>query len=40
MYAKETGKDGIPYVMIGGFLGAVLGEVIFEKIKSNNNTKK
>ena len=40
MYAKETGKDGVPYVMIGGFLGAVIGEVIFEKIKSNNNAKK
>ena len=40
MYAKETGKDGVPYVMIGGFVGAVIGEVIFEKMKSNNNTKK
>lgn len=40
MYAKETGKDGVPYVMIGGFVGAVIGEVIFEKIKSNNDAKK
>ena len=40
LYAKETGKDGVPYVMIGGFVGAVIGEVIFEKTKSNNNAKK
>lgn len=27
-YAKETQKDVVPYVMIGGFIGAVIGEVI------------
>ncbi len=37
LYAKESGKDGVPYVMIGGFLGAVLGEVIFDKIKNIKN---
>lgn len=37
VYAKETGKDGVPYVMIGGFLGAVIGEIIFEKIKTNKH---
>ena len=40
LYAKEAGKDGVPYVMIGGFVGAVIGEVIFEKIKANNDAKK
>jgi predicted Na+-dependent transporter len=27
-YAKQTQKDVVPYVMIGGFLGAILGEAI------------
>jgi uncharacterized membrane protein YfcA len=30
-YAKEAGKDAVPYVMIGGFLGAIIGETIAEK---------
>jgi uncharacterized membrane protein YfcA len=36
-YAKETQKDTIPFVMIGGFMGAVIGEVIVGAIKSNKN---
>ena len=39
-YAKESGKDAVPYMMLGGFLGAVVGEVIFEKLKSNDNAGK
>jgi predicted Na+-dependent transporter len=27
-YAKQTQKDVVPYVMIGGFLGAIVGEII------------
>jgi uncharacterized membrane protein YfcA len=27
-YAKEVQKDVMPYVMIGGFVGAMLGEII------------
>ncbi len=27
-YAKQTHKDAVPYVMIGGFIGALLGETI------------
>ena len=27
-YAKQTGKDATPFVMVGGFLGALLGELI------------
>ena len=38
-YAKETGKDAVPYVMIGGFIGAVIGEVITGAIKDNTNQK-
>jgi hypothetical protein len=27
-YAKKQGKDAVPYTMIGGFLGALAGELI------------
>ena len=27
-YAKEAQKDAVPYVMIGGFIGAIIGESI------------
>lgn len=27
-YARETQKDVVPYVMVGGFVGAILGEAI------------
>lgn len=27
-YARTTEKDVVPYVMIGGFIGAILGEAI------------
>ena len=32
-YAKESSKDVVPYVMIGGFIGAVIGEVVVGAIK-------
>lgn len=35
-YAKETGKDAVPYVMMGGFVGAIIGETLAENIKSKN----
>jgi uncharacterized membrane protein YfcA len=38
-YAKQAQKDAVPYVMVGGFIGAIIGEIIFEKIKSNNNAR-
>ena len=38
-YAKEAQKDAVPVMMIGGFLGAVAGEVIFEKLKNLKNGK-
>lgn len=34
-YAKETQKDSVPYVMLGGFLGSVIGEVLVEKISKS-----
>jgi uncharacterized membrane protein YfcA len=32
-YARAAEKDAAPYVMIGGFLGSLLGEVIAERVK-------
>lgn len=37
-YARETGKDAVPFVMVGGFLGSIIGETIVEVAK-NRNTK-
>lgn len=35
-YAKETGKDAVPFVMVGGFIGSIIGETIVEVSKSRN----
>ncbi|MEI9909788.1 MAG: hypothetical protein WDO71_08980 [Bacteroidota bacterium] len=35
-YAKEANKDAVPYVMFGGFVGAIIGEAIAEKITGSN----
>ncbi len=39
-YAKSQVKDTVPYMMIGGFIGAVIGEVIAGSIKKSNNQNK
>jgi hypothetical protein len=31
-YSKEAEKDSVPYVMMGGFFGSIIGESIAEKI--------
>jgi uncharacterized membrane protein YfcA len=39
-YAKTASKDAVPYVMLGGFLGSLIGETIVENIskdKISNN---
>ena len=37
-YSKQAEKDSVPYVMMGGFIGSIIGETIAEKVsKSNNN---
>lgn len=36
-YARQAEKDSVPYVMMGGFIGSILGEAIAEVTKSNNN---
>ena len=33
-YAREANKDAVPYVMMGGFLGSIIGETIVENIKT------
>ncbi len=37
LYARHYAKDAVPYVMVGGFIGAVVGEAIAEMVKKNNN---
>jgi uncharacterized membrane protein YfcA len=34
-YARTAQKDAVPYVMIGGFMGAVIGESIVEYLNKN-----
>lgn len=34
-YAKEEHRDAMPYVMIGGFLGALVGEIIVNVISKD-----
>jgi hypothetical protein len=34
-YARSAEKDAVPYVMIGGFMGAVIGESIVEYLNKN-----
>ena len=37
-YAREAQKDSVPYVMMGGFLGSIIGDALAENVtKSNNN---
>jgi uncharacterized membrane protein YfcA len=37
-YAKEANKDAVPYVMFGGFIGALIGEAIAEKVSEDKNS--
>lgn len=41
-YAKSSQKEALPYVMVGGFLGALLGEAIAHSFckEENTNSKK
>ena len=34
-YAKSAEKDAVPYMMIGGFMGAIIGESIYEFFNKN-----
>jgi hypothetical protein len=39
-YAKVAHKDAVPYVMIGGFIGAIIGEAISGIVLKNEQGKK
>ena len=32
-YARASGKDVAPFIMLGGFVGSIIGETIVEKVK-------
>jgi ethanolamine transporter EutH len=34
--ARHEAKDTVPYVMIGGFVGAIIGETIVEAIRNKD----
>lgn len=34
-YAKAKGKSEVPYVMMGGFMGAVLAELVLLEMHKN-----
>jgi hypothetical protein len=37
-YAREMQKDTSPYIILGGFVGSLIGETIVENRKNRNNT--
>jgi hypothetical protein len=39
-YARETQKDVMPYLMVGGFLGVLLGELVAGAVLGEENKKK
>ena len=36
-YSKEAEKDSVPYVMMGGFLGSIIGDSIAEKVSKQKS---
>lgn len=36
-YAKEQHKDTVAFVMVGGFLGSIIGETLAEKARNERN---
>ncbi len=38
-YSKEAQKDAVPYVMMGGFIGSLIGESIVENVTKSNKYK-
>ena len=37
LYAKQVQKDAVPYVMVGGFVGAMLGEAIAKAFNNHDD---
>lgn len=38
-YAKAAQKDVVPYMMVSGFLGAMIGEAISQVVGKDDNNK-
>jgi hypothetical protein len=38
-YAKQYERDAVPYVMIGGFVGAFVGETLIMAFKKDDGDK-
>lgn len=36
LYAKEAKRDVVPYMLVAGFMGALVGEKISEHLNRNN----
>lgn len=36
-YARSAGKDAVPYVMFGGFIGSIIGESIAESLNKQKS---
>lgn len=36
IYARQQGKDAAPFVMVGGFFGAIIGEMIAGSFPDDN----
>lgn len=43
-YSRSAGRDAVPLVMLGGFIGSIIGEGLAEHVKekekTNGNTNK
>lgn len=35
-YARSAGKDAAPYVMLGGFVGSIIGEGLADQVKKKS----
>ncbi|NLR82267.1 hypothetical protein [Chitinophaga eiseniae] len=38
-YAKDKGKDAAPFVMVGAFIGSLIGEALVEQMGSGQTYK-
>lgn len=38
-YARDSGKDAAPLIMIGAFTGTLIGEALAEELSENKDTR-